>query len=324
MQRRNVASGGRAVKRLIAIGSCSISLLSLLVCFPRALSAGSETGALDHGGLRRTYLLHIPAKLPAGQPAPLLLVFHGGAGEGKGTASLTRFRELADREGFLVAFPDGIERQWYDGRVGLPTKAHREKIDDVGFIDKLIDAVHQQHPVDPKRVYATGISNGGMFAHYLAALRSERIAAIAPVVGGIADPFHLQFKPSKPVSVLIIQGTEDPLTPYAGGGVSKGARGKVISTDEAVRKWVEHNGCKGKSVQTALPDTDRRDGCTVVRTTWTGGRDGTEVVLYKIAGGGHTWPSGPQYLPKALIGNVCRDFDATAVIWEFFKTHPKP
>jgi polyhydroxybutyrate depolymerase len=170
-------------------------------------------------------------------------------------------------------------------------------------------------------VYATGISNGGIFSHYLAAHLSARIAAIAPVVGGIADPPEAWLRPEQPVSVLMLQGTRDPLVPYRGGAVAFG-RGKIIDTEEAARRWAALNGGR-EPVREPLP-ADGKDRCGGLRTIYPGGRDGSEVTLVRLDGGGHTWPGGAQYLPQRLIGRVCRDFDATVLIWDFFKAHPKP
>jgi polyhydroxybutyrate depolymerase len=234
---------------------------------------------------------------------------------------LTRFTVLADREGFLVAFPEGVEKNWNDGREFTGSRAHRDHVDDVAFVTALIDAIGRAHAVDPRRVYATGISNGGIFAHYLAAHLSARIAAIAPVVGGIADPPDAWLRPEQPVSVLMLQGTRDPLVPYHGGAVAFD-RGKIIDTEEAARRWAALNGGR-EPVREPLP-ADGKDRCGGLRTIYPGGRDGSEVTLVRLDGGGHTWPGGAQYLPERLIGRVCRDFDATVLIWDFFKAHPKP
>jgi len=212
---------------------------------------------------------------------------------------------LADREGFLVAFPEGIEKNWNDGREFTSSRAHRDHVDDVAFVAALVDAIGRAHAVDPRRVYATGISNGGIFSHYLAAHLSARLAAIAPVVGGIADPPEAWLRPEQPVSVLMLQGTRDPLVPYHGGAVA----------------WAALNGGR-EPVREPLP-ADGKDRCGGLRTIYPGGRDGSEVTLVRLDGGGHTWPGGAQYLPELLIGRVCRDFDATALIWDFFKAHPK-
>lgn len=297
----------------------ALALLALLVASTAGAAERVLTPrSLEVGGITRSYFLHVPPGLgPA--PAPLVLVFHGGGGTGPGTERLTRFTALADREGFLVAFPEGLEKSWNDGREFTASRAHRDHVDDVAFVAALLDTVARSHAVDPRRVYATGISNGGIFSHYLAAHLSARIAAIAPVVGGIADPPEAWLRPAQPVSVLILQGTRDPLVPYHGGAVAFG-RGKVIDTEEAARRWAQLNGGR-EPVPEALPDG--KDRCGGLRTVYPGGRDGSEVVLVRLDGGGHTWPGGAQYLPERLIGRVCRDFDATALIWDFFRAHPK-
>lgn len=279
-------------------------------------------GVLEHGGYLRKYNVHIPSGLDPQKPVPLVFVLHGGGGWGLQVERFTGFSALSDKEGFVVCYPDGVERNWFDGRVVEESKAHREKIDDAAFIDALIDVIAKKRPIDEKRIYATGISNGGFFSNYLGAKLSKRFAAIAPVVGGMAPTLAADFKPEQPVSVCILQGTEDPLVPFDGGAV-KWRRGMLVSTKTTVQKWVGANGCKDP-VDAALPDNDPQDGTKVKRTTYSGGRNGTEVVLYTIEGGGHTWPGGPQYLPEFMVGRVCKDIDANQVIWDFFKSHAKP
>ena len=124
---------------------------------------------------------------------------------------------------------------------------------------------------------------------------------------------------------MVINGTKDPLVPYDGGTVQiLGAkRGSIISTDAIIENWVTFNGCASAPQTASWADTDPKDGCRVHASTWTGGREGTEVVLLRIEGGGHTWPGGQQYLPKAVIGGLCRDFSASKVIWQFFRQHSR-
>ena len=299
-----------------------LALLAGLVAASTAAAAerplASRTLAID--GVTRSYYLHVPPALPAA-PAPLVLVFHGGGGNGPGTERLTRFTPLADREGFLVAFPEGLGRNWNDGREFTSSRAHRDHVDDVAFVGALIDAIGRAHAVDPRRVYATGISNGAIFSHYLAAHLSARIAAIAPVVGGIADPPEAWLRPEQPVSVLMLQGTRDPLVPYHGGAVAFG-RGRIIDTEEAARRWAALDGAHDP-VREPLPADAGIEHCGGLRTVYPGGRGDSEVVLVRLDGGGHTWPGGAQYLPQMRVGRVCHDFDATAVIWNFFKAHPR-
>jgi len=148
------------------------------------------------------------------------------------------------------------------------------------------------------------------------------------VIGGMAPAVADAFHPAEPVSVMIIQGTDDPLIAFEGGYVKvfgfAGNRGKNIDTREMVLKWVEHNGCNPTPATTELPDRDPDDETSVVKSVYGQGRNGTEVIFYTIQGGGHTWPGGSQYLPERLIGKVSNELDATSTIWEFFKAHPKP
>jgi len=302
-----------------------IPLLTLLLgCATRPAGADPHTvdAALDFGGRLRTYHLHIPPGLDAATPLPLVFVLHGGGGHGLQMERFTNFSALSDKEGFIACYPDGVEHNWFDGRVVQDSRAHRDKIDDAGYIDALLDVIAQKHPIDSKRLYATGISNGGFFSHTLAATLSRRFAAIAPVVGGMAPALAADFHPDHPVSVLLLQGTEDPLVPFDGGPIAY-HRGQTVATRTAVKKWVDADGCK-EGVKENLPDRDPDDGTRVNRTTYAGGKDGTEVVLVTIDGGGHTWPGGPQYLPRFMIGRVCRDLDASDLIWDFFAKHPKP
>jgi polyhydroxybutyrate depolymerase len=303
-----------AIKALAFWAAAAGSGLTLIGACPAGAHAELERIPVD--GRMRTYRLHLPEGLAETPAAPVVLVFHGGGGSGRGMERLTGFSRLADREGFIVG-------NWVDGREGLDTAAHREGVDDVAFIAALLDQLAHRHPIDPKRVFATGISNGGIFSHYLAAKLADRIAAIAPVAGGLADPFYLGFAPSQPVSIFILQGTADPLMPFDGGAVAF-RRGQIIATDETVRLWRQQDRTRAVPATGLLPDVDAEDGCRVRWSSWRGGRLNSEVLLYAEEGGGHTWPGGPQYLPKGIIGGVCRDFEATEAIWEFFKSHPRP
>lgn len=309
----------------VAFGALVFSAIVLLVgaaLIAAAQRSAAQLETITVGDRQREFLLHVPQDMTE-EPAPLVFVFHGGGGRAFGTMNLTRFNEVADREKFLVVYPAGIGRSWNDGRVTQVSQAHRDDVDDLAFFDSLLAHLSDRFSVDAQRVYATGISNGAMFAHYLAAHRAEKIAAIAPVVGGIATPFDERFEPAAPVSVLIIQGTDDPLVPYDGGKVLAGGlrdRGGIVSTNDAVELWVRANGCDPEPEVAWLPDRDPEDGCRTQSQTWSNGRGGSEVVLWRVEGGGHTWPGGVQYRPVRLIGPVTRDF-GSAEIWEFFARH---
>jgi polyhydroxybutyrate depolymerase len=316
------------MKRAFFKLAAGLAIFSSLVLTCRAAEGESFDRTIESGGMERTYRLYVPAKYQKGKPAPLVFVFHGGGGD-IDKAEKLGFNALADREGFLVAYPLAYQKNWNDGRGGKTIRSQQENIDDIGFVVAMIDEISKKHSVDPRRIYATGPSNGGFISNRIGAELSDRFAAIAPVIGGMAPAVYESFKPSDPVSVLIMQGTDDPLVLFAGGDVQlkflpqRLDRGKNVDTCATVMKWVEHNGCNPVPVITELPNKATDDGSFVILNSYSGGRKGTEVLFYTIDGGGHTWPGGSQYLPERMIGRVNRDIDATEVIWEFFKSHPK-
>jgi polyhydroxybutyrate depolymerase len=309
------------VVAFLVFASLALALAGLRSGLRAAVHARSNDPAftLSVSGVTRHYLLHVPENLPPGRLVPLVLVFHGGGGRASQMAAFTGFDALAEREQFIVAYPDGIGRHWNDGR-------GRSHADDVGFIRGLLDELEQFYPVDARRVYATGISNGGFFSNRLACELSDRIAAIASVAATMPEPLGSECNPARPISVLYIQGTEDPLVPIDGGkiGFRHGrSLGHNISLADSVAFWRRVDGITSAPVVENLPH-QVDDGTHVRREVWSGGKDHTEVVEYIIEGGGHTWPDGPQYLPKFIVGRASRNLDATSVIYNFFARHSLP
>jgi len=285
---------------------------------------GACGGAIQAGGLTRTYRLHLPPSYDETKPISLILAFHGGGGQGRGMEKLSGFSILSDLNGFVVVYPDAFGRHWNDDRGIQAIRSHRLNIDDVGFISVLIEKLMQTYNIDPKRIYATGISNGGFFCQRLACQLSHKIAAIAIVASLLPENFPSICKPMRPISVLIISGTKDPFVPWKGGnvGVWPINRGKVLSVYDTVRYWATQNSCSLSPVITGEVDKDPQDGIRVRQEAYSQGKAGTEVILYAIEGGGHTWPGGPQYLPERIIGKTSRDIKASEVIWDFFVKHP--
>lgn len=285
--------------------------------------AGNRTEEIICDGLDRTYIIHIPFSHNKRKSVPLLIVLHGGGGTSKGMVELTRggFNTLADKKGFIVVYPDGINKHWNDSRNDI-LAADVEKIDDVGFISTLIDYLVKTLNVDPNNVYVTGMSNGAMMTHRLALELADKITAVATIAGNIPEDQLQSGTPKRAIPVLIISGTDDPMMPWDGGYVlGQSKRGKVISVPETVTYWVNHSQCSPTPTITWEPDRDRQDGTLVRRKVYSGGKNGTEVILYAIEGGGHTWPGGQPYLPKRIIGKTSKDIDANEVIWNFFKKH---
>ncbi len=299
-------------------------LLALIavICRPADAQQSIER-QLTVDGRARTYHVHVPPTHRS--PVPLVFVFHGGGGHGTGIEKTSGFDAIADREGFVLLYPDGVDGGWNDGRVDVSVRgALRKQADDLAFVRAMLADIATVTPIDAKRVFATGMSNGAIFSQYLAARLSDKIAAIAPVAGGIADPFYKEFAPTNPVSVLAMNGTRDPLVPFGGGNVARGDRGKVIPAMDAMQLWVVRDGTAAEPQVGMLPDADPTDGCRVSWKKWTHGKNGTEVWLYSEEGAGHTWPGAAQNPTRAIVGAVCRDFSASEAAWSFFKAHPKP
>jgi polyhydroxybutyrate depolymerase len=278
-------------------------------------AATEERRTIRVDGVSRGYLMYLPSTYRSGRPAPLVLVFHGGGGRASGIAPHTGFSRLADREGFVTVYPDGLQGRWNDGRGYAATH------DDVGFVRALLDTLERELSIDPRRVYATGISNGAMFSYRLACDLPGVFAAVAPVAGAMPVDLASFCRHTEPVSVLAMQGTADPLMPYAGGGVAR-RRGRVLSAEQSVAFRATLDGCTEPALVTPQADVATDDGTRVRHAIFNGCRDGRSVELYTIEGGGHTWPGGPPV--GGSVGRVSRDIDATPLIWSFFAQHPRP
>jgi polyhydroxybutyrate depolymerase len=278
---------------------------------PAAEATTQETIEVD--GRERTYWLHVGSTVLEASPAPLVLAFHGGLGTGAGMEKLTKFSELADSEGFIVAYPDGYKRSWNAGNGA--GEAEAAGVDDVAFVRALIETLERDQPVDPRRIYAAGMSNGGILVHRLACELSDRIAAIAAVAGPIAPAVMAACAPARPISVLLMHGTADTFVPYDGGSTKGG--GTVESAPATVQFWAKQDRCRRTPKRSELPGgslRERHRPCA----------KGTEVTLYRIKGGGHTWPGGWQYLPTKIIGPTDRSVDATSEIWAYFRAFRLP
>lgn len=280
--------------------------------FWRPSAKGLRKATLEYQDRERTYYVHTPLGAPTGKRLPVVLAFHGRLGTGEGMAGLTHLNDVADKHGFLAVYPDGYRRSWADGRGTSP--ADIEGIDDIGFVRSLIERLDSDFKIDTARIFATGISNGGFFSQRIACDLSAQVAAVAGVASTLQESLATACKPQRSVPVLVMMGSKDPLVPWNGGALS-GNRGAVLSAPEAARKWAAWDGCDMTPVpEEPFPRThvDLYNRC----------RDGAEVALYRVEGGGHTWPGGRQYFPEFFVGKTSRDFDAGEVISAFFEKHP--
>jgi len=294
-----------------------------------ALPPGDHFRNLQAGGRERSYWIHVPAIVPSGPSLaasdrrfPIVLAFHGGASNGQAMRRFSGLDEKADAAGFVTVYPNGTGEAikpnlltWNGGN--CCGYAYREQIDDVGFVRLLLDDLAAVVPVDPARIFATGMSNGAMMAYRLAAELSDRIAAIGPVAG----PMGLErCNPTRPVSVIHFHGTLDEFAPLEGGVGRRSVTGVSHQpVAQAIQAWVAANGCPPEPETTALPDRFD-DGTHVLRHVYGPGRDGSEVVLYVIHGGGHTWPG--QMANTFLFGKSTRNLIANDALWDFFERHP--
>lgn len=284
-----------------------LAILLAIACAARG-AAGGTTQHVTAGGLDRTYLVEVPPDL-APKPA-LLIMLHGHGGSG---AQMQRYKDIGAVTGnaAVILFPDGIDRGWSDGRT------QRQGADDIAFVRALIARAQAQYHTDPKRVYVAGMSNGAMMALRIACQMPE-VAAVAAVAGGLPVQWKDDCDPGHPISVFGIDGTADPIVPYAGGGVFNDRNGDVLSAEDTMATFRRLDRC---GAATTLPSTPvASDGTSTSFRLWDGCADGTAVELATVAGGGHGWPGGRQYFPRRLVGIVSQSFDANTAIWNFLKT----
>lgn len=270
-------------------------------------------GDIESSGSVRKYLIHVPRSYDAAKPAPLVISFHGFAEWPAHQMEISHWNDLADEQGFIVVYPLGtrIPLRWnaYDPQ-GSGTGSEAE----VQFISELIDKLSGEYSIDPSRVYANGLSNGGGMSVLLACRLSARVAAIGSVSGAHVLPWD-QCGPGRPVPMIGFHGTEDPIVPYEGGGNS-GLGSHFPNVPAWMQAWARRNGCD--PVPLELPSRGKVSGVEYARCN-----QGAGVVFYTVHGGGHAWPGGGE-LPEFLVGHTTRDVDATRVMWEFFSRHSLP
>ena len=271
------------------------------------------------GGRARTALACVPAGTPPAAGWPIVLAFHGGQSHPEMMRAFSGLDTFAAAGRAVVVYPAGT-----GSREGLFTwnggnccgEALADASDDVGFVRELLTALEGRLPIDRSRIHATGMSNGAMMAYRVAAELADRIASIVPVAGPLA---LADIAPSRPVSVLHFHGTLDQFTPLEGGigrrSVTRVSHRPVL---EGILQWVHADGCPAEYACDVVPCTD--EGITIERFAWGPGRDGSEVVFYRLEGGGHTWPGRKP--DSFFLGPSALSLDANAIIWDFFVKHP--
>lgn len=276
-----------------------------------------EPRSVTVGPLTRSYYIHFPPDYDGRQPRPLVLAFHGGGVNAETMIYFCGLSQKADEAGFIVVYPEGSghaprARTWNAGN--CCGHAWRHEVDDIAFVRALLDELERIAAIDPQRVYATGMSNGAMMSYRAASEMADRFAAIAPVAGPMAID---RCQPRRPVPVIHFHGTADEYTPYRGGkGLRSSSQTAFHSVDFTIRAWVEANGCPAEPSTVRLP-ASAVDGTNVVRHVYGPGREDSEVVLYEIEGGGHTWPGRTSVFNT--LGLSTRQIVANELIWAFFE-----
>jgi polyhydroxybutyrate depolymerase len=266
-------------------------------CTVPQLAAGDHSYQLSVGGRTRTYRLHVPPGLGSGARAPLLLNLHPLTLDGAGQALFSGMNPVADERGVIVAYPDGVSGSWNGG--ACCGAAAQQMLDDVGFMRAMIADISAHGCIDARRVWATGMSNGGFLSQRLGCEAADLIAAIAPASGVIGIP-AASCQPSRPVPVLEFHGTADSLVDFA----------DVAPT---IATWVARDHCTGPArpiYSQGAVHCEAHDACA----------GGAEVILCTADGGGHCWP-GSAYCP---VGTAITDIDGNRYMMDFFAAHPMP
>jgi len=301
-------------RRLVLGAALALIALPVVVVPIEAVafySANRDNGSFVSSGVKREYLLYVPKSYKRSKPSPLIISMHGAGLWGAVQQDISRWNVVAGREGLIVVYPSGIGgrglRVWHEDEGPGVSR-------DVKFISELIDTLEAHYNIDPARIYANGLSNGGGMAFALSCTLSHRIAAVGLVASAQLLPWSW-CTDSHPVPMIDFHGTADPEVPYKGGSswVAPGHRGFPNQLTWAAN-WAQRNRCAPEPIDSAVaPDVTRR--------AYTHCADEADVVLYTLQGGGHTWPGGGP-LPEWYVGVTNRSIDATGTMWDFFREHP--
>lgn len=286
--------------------------LTLLLGWSISFSfAQSTSHSIQHDGLTRGYILYVPAIYDSTQQTPLVFNLHGYGSNNAQQEFYGDFRPIADTANFILVHPNGTfdptsSRYW---NVGFAPS----NIDDVGFIEAVIDQLQTEYNIDTRRIYTTGMSNGG-FMSYRLACETSRFAAIASVTGSMTTEINNNCNPDYHTPIMQIHGDADPTVDYNGDTAINS-----LGIDSIIQYWVNTNNLPASPQMDMFPDINTSDGAYAIRDLYTSTGTEADVELIKIIGGGHTWPGA-----AITIGVTCQDFSASQEIWRFFSQYQKP
>jgi polyhydroxybutyrate depolymerase len=300
------------VVKLLA-GLAALVVVTIAVLTVVFLIVDTRSGTIISSGEKRAYLLHVPESYNEATPVALVIAIHGFAEWPAHEALISHWNDVADEEGFIVVYPSGTRfpKRWRAS--GTATNGDDPLID-VHFITDLIDHLQAQYNIDPARIYANGLSNGGGMSYLLACSLSERIAAVGSIAGAYLYPLG-DCSPTRPVPMMVFHGTADPVVPYRGGP----SRSFEVPFP-FIPAWVKGYATSVNHCSPA-PELFPSSGNDISGMRYMGCDQDAEVVFYSIAGGGNSWPGGDP-IPYWIVGKTSQSIDATRVMWEFFQAHP--
>ena len=257
-----------------------------------------------HDNIERTYILYVPDSYSSQNPAPVVFNFHGYTSNATEQMFYGDFRPIADTAGFLVVHPMGTQDNF--GNPHFNVGWGGSTVDDVGFTEALIDSLAADYSINLDKIYSTGMSNGGFMSYQLACQLSDKIAAVASVTGSFSPSVLGNCVPNRPVPIMEIHGTNDNVVEYNGSFIA-------VAIPDVIAYWTEENNCEEQPTVTPVPDIDMNDGSTVDHIVHANGDQGVQVELFRVNGGGHTWPGN-------FIGGAGTnyDIDASKEVWNFF------
>ncbi|MBN1802494.1 MAG: hypothetical protein JW891_13365 [Candidatus Lokiarchaeota archaeon] len=283
---------------------------------------------LEYDGLERYYLVHIPSSYNKNEKTPLVMVFHGGGGHPGSIKYESEMDIVSDENGFIVVYPAGTPTNefyknrlliWNDGRNfsdGTPNT-----VDDVGFVEEVLKDIKEKFNIDDTMVYACGFSNGAQFTYRLSKQMTHKLAAISTVAGQRPANDTFDSTPSRPISIMQFSGLNDPISPYDGGPPTVGE--PLLEADaypvvESIDSWVEFDGCSTEPEEDRIGDAVMKKYISI--------ENNTEVILWTLENGGHTWPGGNvdpsvELLGLGDMGGINEDIRASELMWKFFKKH---
>lgn len=285
-----------------------ITVFSLFILSTLSFAQVTVTNSFIHGGVTRSYIVYVPASYTPGIDVPVLFNFHGYSSNASQQLFYGDFRSIADTAGFLIVLPEGTNDG--TGTSHFNVGWGGSSVNDVAFTSALIDTLINDYSVDVSRIYSTGMSNGGFMSYHLACNLSSRIAAVGSVTGSMVAATEANCNASHPTPIIEIHGTMDPTVPY------NGQSGLSVSIPAVLTHWATYNNCDASAIVTPIPNTNTTDGSTVEKSAYLNGDNCSEVVHFKVIGGGHTWPGS-----AINIGNTNYDINASVEIWKFLSQY---